>query len=202
MRYKIKDEELAKELHIDGLEGALVIDVKKIPPGMSVVEYIKFLEENNIILTYQGLQFTWLEHLLCKQKVVGSSPTFSTVSLFCFHNVNGLARGLNLANGCIAQRQSKKLLTLRFQVRILVCPQLVLGGMVTQLTLTQEIGGSSPSEPTIQVLSVNGSTMVSKTISEGSIPSGSAIIQVCISVGQIATLIRWKSQVQALSYLL
>ncbi len=52
MRYKIKDEELAKELHIDGLEGALVIDIKKIPPGMSVVEYIEFLEENNIILTY------------------------------------------------------------------------------------------------------------------------------------------------------
>lgn len=52
MRYKIKDEELAKELHIDGLEGALVIDVKKIPPGMTIEEYIKFLEENNIILTY------------------------------------------------------------------------------------------------------------------------------------------------------
>ena len=49
---KIKDEELAKELHIDGLEGALVIDVKKIPSGMTIEEYIKFLEENNIILTY------------------------------------------------------------------------------------------------------------------------------------------------------
>ena len=52
MRYKIKDEELAKELHIDGLEGALVIDVKKISPGMTIEGYIKFLEENNIILTY------------------------------------------------------------------------------------------------------------------------------------------------------
>lgn len=47
--------------------------------------------------------------------------------------------------------------------------------MVTQLTLTQEIGGSSPSEPTTLVLSVNGSTMVSKTIREGSSPSGPAI---------------------------
>ena len=47
--------------------------------------------------------------------------------------------------------------------------------MVTQLTLTQEIGGSTPSEPTILVLSVNGSTMVSKTIREGPSPSGPAI---------------------------
>ena len=52
---------------------------------------------------------------------------------------------------------------------------MVLGGTVTQLTLTQEIGGSIPSEPTKLVLSVNGSTMVSKTIREGSSPSGPAI---------------------------
>ena len=52
MRYKIKDEELAKELHIDEVEGVLVIDVMKIPPGITIEEYIKFLEENNIILTY------------------------------------------------------------------------------------------------------------------------------------------------------
>ena len=41
---------------------------------------------------------------------MGSSPTFSTVSLFCFHNVNSLARGLNLANWDIAGRSSKRLL--------------------------------------------------------------------------------------------
>lgn len=47
--------------------------------------------------------------------------------------------------------------------------------MVTHLTLTQKTGGSNPLEPTTLVLSVNGSTIVSKTINESSILSGPAI---------------------------
>ena len=51
---------------------------------------------------------------------------------------------------------------------------LVLGGMVTQLTLTQEIGSSTLSGPTIQGDSFNGKTLVSKTSFVGSTPAPSA----------------------------
>ena len=52
--------------------------------------------------------------------------------------------------------------------------KLVLGGMVTQLTLTQEIGSSTLSGPTIQGDSFNGKTLVSKTSFVGSTPAPSA----------------------------
>lgn len=50
--------------------------------------------------------------MLCKHKVVGSRLTFSTL-LSLFHNVNGLARGLNLAFWDIAGRSSERLLISR-----------------------------------------------------------------------------------------
>ena len=82
MKWKIVDNEKAKELHLGELSGTLVINVADIPSGMSIEEYLNFIQENNIVI--MGLQFIRLEHLLCKQKVVGSRPAFSTLTFIVF----------------------------------------------------------------------------------------------------------------------
>lgn len=84
MKWKIVDNEKAKELHLEELSGTLVIHLAGIPSGMSIEEYLNFIQEKNVVI--MGLQFIRLEHLLCKQKVVGSRPIDSTL-VSVFHNV-------------------------------------------------------------------------------------------------------------------
>lgn len=55
MKWKIVDNDKAKELHLTEVTGALVIDVKDIPKGMSLQEYIMFLQESNIIIKDNGV---------------------------------------------------------------------------------------------------------------------------------------------------
>ena len=50
MKWKIINNEKAQELHIEELNGALVINLRYIPKGMSIEEYVKFIKENNIVL--------------------------------------------------------------------------------------------------------------------------------------------------------
>ena len=51
MKWKIIDNEKAGELHIKSVEtGVIIVDVTKIPIGMSIEEFIDFIQENNIVL--------------------------------------------------------------------------------------------------------------------------------------------------------
>ena len=51
MKWKIIDNEKAGELHIKPVEtGTIIVDVTKIPIGMSIEEFIDFIQENNIVL--------------------------------------------------------------------------------------------------------------------------------------------------------
>ena len=50
MKWKIVDTEKAKELHLEEVSGALVINVFDIPKGMSIADYIEFIQKNNIVL--------------------------------------------------------------------------------------------------------------------------------------------------------
>lgn len=50
MKWKIVDNEKAKELHLGELNGTLVINVAGIPSGMSIEEYLNFIQENNVVI--------------------------------------------------------------------------------------------------------------------------------------------------------
>ena len=50
--YEMEDSryEKAKELHLGELSGTLVINVADIPSGMSIEEYLNFIQENNVVI--------------------------------------------------------------------------------------------------------------------------------------------------------
>ena len=50
MKWKIVDNEKAKELHLEELSGILVIDIVNIPSGMSIEEYLDFIQEKNVVI--------------------------------------------------------------------------------------------------------------------------------------------------------
>ena len=51
MKWKIVNNERASELHIKLVEnGTIIIDITKIPIGISIEEFIGFIQENNIVL--------------------------------------------------------------------------------------------------------------------------------------------------------
>ena len=51
MKWKIVNNEKAGELHIESIEtGTIIVDITKIPIGMSIEEFIDFIQENNIVL--------------------------------------------------------------------------------------------------------------------------------------------------------
>ena len=51
MKWKIVNNERAGELHIEPVEtGTIIVDITKIPIGMSIEEFIDFIQENNIVL--------------------------------------------------------------------------------------------------------------------------------------------------------
>ena len=50
MKWKIIDKEKAKELHLEELSGTLIINLKDIPAGMSVEDYLNFIQKENVVL--------------------------------------------------------------------------------------------------------------------------------------------------------
>ncbi len=54
MKWKIVDNEKAKELHLEELSGTLVINLADIPSGMSIEEYLNFIQEKNIVIMGNG----------------------------------------------------------------------------------------------------------------------------------------------------
>lgn len=50
MKWKIVDNEKAKELHLEELSGALVIHLADIPSSMSIEEYLNFIQEKNVVI--------------------------------------------------------------------------------------------------------------------------------------------------------
>ena len=51
MKWKIVNNKRAGELHIKLVEnGIIIVDITKIPIGMSIEEFIDFIQENNIVL--------------------------------------------------------------------------------------------------------------------------------------------------------
>ena len=54
MKWKIVDTEKAKELHLEEVSGALVINVSDIPSGMSIYDYIEYIQKNNIVMKRGG----------------------------------------------------------------------------------------------------------------------------------------------------
>ena len=51
MKWKIVNRKKASELHLETLDcGLLIINLKNIPPGMSIEEYIKYIQEEGIVL--------------------------------------------------------------------------------------------------------------------------------------------------------
>ena len=50
MKWKIVDNEKAKELHLEELSGTLVIHLADIPSGMSIEEYLNFIQEKNVVI--------------------------------------------------------------------------------------------------------------------------------------------------------
>ena len=51
MKWKIVNNERAGELHIEPVEtGTIIVDITKIPIGMSIEEFIDFIQKNNIVL--------------------------------------------------------------------------------------------------------------------------------------------------------
>lgn len=51
MKWKIIDNKKAGELHIEPVEtGTIIVDITRIPIGMSVEEFINFIQENKIVL--------------------------------------------------------------------------------------------------------------------------------------------------------
>ena len=55
--WKIVDTEKAKELHIEVLDGLLIIDLGSMPPGFDVPEYIKYIEDEGIVLNYDSSRY-------------------------------------------------------------------------------------------------------------------------------------------------
>ena len=53
MKWKIVDRKKASEIHLETLDcGLLIINLKNIPAGMSIEEYIKYIQEKGIVLVY------------------------------------------------------------------------------------------------------------------------------------------------------
>lgn len=53
MKWKIVNRKKASELHLETLDcGLLIINLKNIPAGMSIEEYIKYIQEKGIVLVY------------------------------------------------------------------------------------------------------------------------------------------------------
>lgn len=50
MEWKIINNEKAQELHIEVVSGALVINLRDIPDGMSIDEYVKYIKDENIVI--------------------------------------------------------------------------------------------------------------------------------------------------------
>ena len=50
MKWKIVDNEKAKKLHLEELSGTLVIHLADIPSGMSIEEYLNFIQEKNVVI--------------------------------------------------------------------------------------------------------------------------------------------------------
>ena len=50
MKWKIVDNEKAKELHLEELSGTLVIHLADIPSGMSIEKYLNFIQEKNVVI--------------------------------------------------------------------------------------------------------------------------------------------------------
>lgn len=50
MKWKIVDNEKAKELHLEELSGTLVIYLADILSGMSIEEYLNFIQEKNVVI--------------------------------------------------------------------------------------------------------------------------------------------------------
>ena len=50
MKWKIVDNEKAKKLHLGELSGTLVIHLADIPSGMSIEEYLNFIQEKNVVI--------------------------------------------------------------------------------------------------------------------------------------------------------
>lgn len=55
--WKIVDTEKAKELHIEVLDGLLIIDLGSMPPGFDVPKYIKYIEDEGIVLNYDSSRY-------------------------------------------------------------------------------------------------------------------------------------------------
>lgn len=52
MKWKILKRNKDTYLSLKELEGTLMIDVKYIPLGYSIEEYIEYIKKNNIVLVY------------------------------------------------------------------------------------------------------------------------------------------------------
>lgn len=53
LKWKIVNRKKASELHLKTLDcGLLIINLKNIPAGMSIEEYIKYIQEEGIVLVY------------------------------------------------------------------------------------------------------------------------------------------------------
>ena len=50
MKWKIVDNEKAKKLHLEELSGTLVINLADIPSGISIEEYLNFIQEKNVVI--------------------------------------------------------------------------------------------------------------------------------------------------------
>ena len=51
MKWKIVNKKKASELHLETLDcGLLIINLKSIPAGMYIEEYIKYIQEEGIVL--------------------------------------------------------------------------------------------------------------------------------------------------------
>ena len=111
-----------------------------------------------------GQQLSWLEHLLCKQGVRGSSPRRSTINI-----IMGQTRFLSgmLHHDDIMQSwaissagQSASLIMTRSEVQVPHRPPLTNYSKGAQLSwlehfvYTEGVGGSSPSAPTTVLLQV------------------------------------------------
>ena len=53
MKYKIVNEDKAKKLHLEELDGALKINLAHIPKCMTINEYLNYIKENNIVLVLE-----------------------------------------------------------------------------------------------------------------------------------------------------
>ena len=55
--WKILDTEKAKEFHIEVLDGIMIIDLGSMPPGFDVPEYIRYIEDEGIVLNFDSAKY-------------------------------------------------------------------------------------------------------------------------------------------------